>query len=104
MLNLLAEIIGIAFLAAGLFFFAAGTLGLIRFPDVLTRMHATTKCDTLGAGLILVGLMFFSDSVYLMLKLAVIIVFLWIANPTAAHYMARAVYRTERSDDHVSSD
>ncbi|MBT9157798.1 MAG: Na(+)/H(+) antiporter subunit G [Firmicutes bacterium] len=98
MLVIIVHGIGVAFILAGLFFFAAGTLGLIRFPDVLTRMHATTKCDTLGAGLILVGLMFFPGTVYLRLKLAVIIVFLWIANPTAAHYMARAVYRTERGD------
>ncbi|MBT9135623.1 MAG: Na(+)/H(+) antiporter subunit G [Firmicutes bacterium] len=98
MLVIIVHGIGVAFILAGLFFFTAGTLGLIRFPDVLTRMHATTKCDTLGAGLILVGLMFFPGTVYLRLKLAVIIVFLWIANPTAAHYMARAVYRTERGD------
>ncbi|MBS3937882.1 MAG: monovalent cation/H(+) antiporter subunit G [Peptococcaceae bacterium] len=98
MLEIIVHGVGVVFILAGLFFFAAGTLGLIRFPDVLTRMHATTKCDTLGAGLILVGLMFFPGTVYLRLKLAVIIVFLWIANPTAAHYMARAVYRTEKGD------
>jgi len=99
MLEIVMNSFGVGFIAAGVFFFAAGTLGLIRFPDVLTRMHATTKCDTLGAGLILVGLMFFPGTIYLRLKLAIIIIFLWIANPTAAHYMARAVYRTERSGD-----
>jgi len=104
MLDIIMELIGVGFIVAGVFFFAAGTLGLIRFPDVLTRMHATTKCDTLGAGLVLVGLMFFPGTIYLKLKLAVIIVFLWIANPTAAHYMARAVYRTERSRDGDASD
>lgn len=92
---IVATALGALFLSAGLFFFAAGTLGLIRFPDVLTRMHATTKCDTLGAGLVLVGLMFFPGGLYLRLKLALVIVFLWLTNPTAAHYMARAVYRSQ---------
>ncbi len=41
----------------GLFFFAAGTLGLLRFPDVFSRLHALTKADNLGLGLIAVGLL-----------------------------------------------
>lgn len=98
-MGLIATIIGSGFLLTGLFFFAAGTLGLLRFPDVLTRMHATTKCDTLGAGLVLVGLMFFPGGVYLRLKLALVIAFLWLTNPTAAHYMARAVYRSQGGND-----
>jgi len=92
------QIIGAVFLFAGLFFFAAGTLGLLRFPDVFTRMHATTKCDTLGAGLMLTGLMFFPGDIFLRLKLLLIIAFIWLTNPTAAHYIARGVYRSARKD------
>lgn len=44
------------FLGAGLFFFLAGTMGLIRFPDILSRLHALTKADNLGLGLIIIGL------------------------------------------------
>lgn len=43
------------FLAGGIFFYMVGVLGLVRLPDVFTRMHATTKCDTMGAGLILIA-------------------------------------------------
>jgi len=95
----MAYFVASVFLLSGLFFFLAGTLGLIRFPDVLTRMHATTKCDTLGAGLVLIGLLFYPGTVYLRLKLVLVIAFLWLTNPTAAHYMARAVYRTQGRKD-----
>ncbi len=93
------QYIGAALMFAGLFFFASGTVGLLRFPDVFTRMHATTKSDTLGAGLVLLGLAFFPGDIYLKLKLMLVVVFLWISNPTAAHYMARAVYRSQRKGD-----
>ena len=59
-LKITLEIIAILFLLGGAFFFFVGTTGLIRMPDVFCRMHATTKCDTLGAGMILVGLMIFN--------------------------------------------
>jgi len=43
--------------SAGTFFFLAGTLGLLRFPDTLTRLHALTKADNLGLGLVVLGLL-----------------------------------------------
>ena len=49
--------------AAGAFFFLAGTVGLLRFPDSLTRLHALTKADNLGLGLIVLGLLPQADSV-----------------------------------------
>ena len=91
--------IGALFMFAGVFFIAAGTIGLLRFPDVLSRMHATTKCDTLGAGLILIGLMMFPGTFYFKGKLLLVIVFLWITNTTGAHYMARAIYRSTKGRD-----
>ncbi|MBT9155406.1 MAG: Na(+)/H(+) antiporter subunit G [Firmicutes bacterium] len=102
---MIATVIGIAFLLGGLFFFTAGTVGLLRFPDALTRMHATTKCDTLGAGMVLVGIMFFEGgSMYLVLKVILLIVFLWVTTPAAAHYIARAVYRTQGRDKHAGGN
>lgn len=91
--------IGALFMFAGVFFIIAGTVGLLRFPDVLSRMHATTKCDTLGAGLILIGLMMFPGTYYFRGKLLLVIAFLWITNTTGAHYMARAIYRTTKGRD-----
>ena len=89
------EIIAILFLLGGAFFFFVGTTGLIRMPDVFCRMHATTKCDTLGAGLILVGLMIFNGLSMISLKLLLILIFIWITNPTAAHIIAKAEYKKE---------
>ncbi|MEW5920080.1 MAG: monovalent cation/H(+) antiporter subunit G [Bacillota bacterium] len=77
------------FILAGVFFFTVGVVGLLRFPDVYTRLHATTKCDTLGAGLILVGLAL-QGSPSVVVKLVLIIILLWITNPTAAHVISRA--------------
>ncbi len=49
------NIIAVLFILGGLFFFFTGTVGLLRFPDVYTRMHGTGKSDTLGAQLMLIG-------------------------------------------------
>jgi multicomponent Na+:H+ antiporter subunit G len=51
-----SEWFSLIFCGAGLFFFLAGTVGLIRFPDMLSRLHALTKADNLGLGLIIIGL------------------------------------------------
>lgn len=80
------------FLLAGLFFSFTATVGLLRLPDVYNRLHATAKCDTLGAGLILLALMLAGRPAAQVMKLALILVFLWLANPTAAHILARAAY------------
>jgi multicomponent Na+:H+ antiporter subunit G len=52
-----ADLFTIIFTAAGAILFIAGTLGLIRFPDTLSRLHALSKADNLGLGLIVIGLM-----------------------------------------------
>ncbi len=80
-------------LAGGVFFLFVGTLGLLRLPDVYCRLHATTKCDTLGAGLVLLSLAL-QSSFAAAIKLGLIIVFILITNPVAAHIIARAAYVT----------
>lgn len=52
-----SDILTVAAVTAGAFFFLAGTMGLLRFPDTLTRLHALTKADNLGLGLVVVGLL-----------------------------------------------
>lgn len=51
------DIVTVFLVSAGAFFFMAGTIGLLRFPDALTRLHAVTKVDNLGLGLIVLGLL-----------------------------------------------
>lgn len=83
------------FLISGLFFFLVGTIGLLRFPSVFTRVHATSKCDTLGFILCLVSLMIYSGINFITVKLVVILIFVWITNPTATHLIAKSKYFKE---------
>lgn len=83
-------------LVSGCFFFLVGTVGLIRLPDAFTRMHATTKCDTLGAGLLLLALIVHQGFSITSLKLLIILIFIWITNPTAAHIIAKAAYQARK--------
>jgi multicomponent Na+:H+ antiporter subunit G len=66
------DLFSIVFCLAGMFFFLAGTVGLIRFPDVLSRLHALTKADNLGLGLIVIGLLPQMTSVIDMFKFVLI--------------------------------
>jgi multicomponent Na+:H+ antiporter subunit G len=89
----------IVIVLAGTFVTLTGAIGLLRFPDFYTRLHATGKCDTLGTGLILAGLMLFHFTHYsgtplVPIKLLILIVFVFIANPTATHAIVKAAYRT----------
>ena len=77
-------------LLAGAFFAISGGVGILRFPDFFTRMHATGVTDTLSAGLILVGLMFQAGWSAALLKLFLILAFLLLTSPTAAHAIAKA--------------
>jgi multicomponent Na+:H+ antiporter subunit G len=80
-------------LLAGLGFFLVGTLGLLRFPDVYTRVHALTKADNLGLGLVAFGLLIGADTVPVALKLLLIWGLALIASATAGYLVARAARR-----------
>ena len=71
-------------LLAGAAFFFAGTLGLLRFPDVYTRLHALTKADNLGLGLIVLGLMLQAESAIAAGKLLLVWVLVLIASGAAS--------------------
>lgn len=78
---------------SGVFFLLMGGLGLVRFPDFYTRMHAAGKCDTLGSLLILTGLAIHQGFDLASVKLMVIAVFIFFTSPTATHAIARAAHR-----------
>ena len=83
---------GIA-VVAGAFFFLAGTAGLLRFPDSLTRLHALTKADNLGLGLVVIGLLAQVDSVAGALKLVCIWLLVLLSSATVSQLIARSVRR-----------
>lgn len=66
------EWLSMALLVAGAFFFFAGTVGLLRFPDVYSRLHALAKADNLGLGCVLLGLALEADNLAAALKLLLI--------------------------------
>lgn len=68
----MTEWLSVALLVAGGFFFFAGTVGLLRFPDVYSRLHALAKADNLGLGCVLLGLALQADSFAAALKLLLI--------------------------------
>ena len=79
---------------AGAFFFLAGTVGLLRFPDTLTRLHALTKADNLGLGLVVLGLLPQVDSVLAGLKLVCIWLLVLLSSASVSQLVARHVRRS----------
>lgn len=88
-----ADILGATLILAGAFFFLAGTVGLLRFPDVYMRLHALTKADTLGLGLVVAGLAVRADDLLAALKLALVWVLAALAAASIGHMVARAALR-----------
>lgn len=80
--------------AASAFFFLAGTVGLLRLPDLFTRLHALTKADNLGLGFAVAGLALRSGSVTVALKLLLVWLLALLASATSCHLVARAARRT----------
>ena len=94
-MSLLVSIFATIAVLAGAFFFLAGTLGLLRFGDTLSRVHALTKADNLGLGLIVLGLLPLADSITDALKLVVIWALVLLGGTTAAQLVASAMRREQ---------
>jgi len=77
-------------LLAGGAFCVIGGLGLLRMPDFYTRMHAASVTDTLGAGLLLLGMMLQSGASLVTVKLVMVGLLIFFASPTATHALAKA--------------
>jgi len=79
--------------AIGSLIMILGAVGVIRFPDVYTRLHASTKCDTGGAISILLGVALFLGLNMTSLKILSILFLIFLLNPVASHALARASYK-----------
>ncbi|MDP2170713.1 MAG: monovalent cation/H(+) antiporter subunit G [Rhodocyclaceae bacterium] len=86
----LFEILSALCLAGGGFFCIVGGIGLLRMPDFYTRVHAASLTETLGAGLILLGLMLHEGFTLVTVKLLMIGLLIFFASPTASHALTRA--------------
>ncbi len=92
MIEIVQDIVAWAFLVTGSLFLMIGGLGLIRLPDFYTRLHAAGITDTMGAELLIVGMMVHEGATLVTVKLAVIGVFLFFTSPTATHAVANAAF------------
>ena len=88
-LNWIRFLLGISLLLTGLGIFLLQILGVFKFKYVLNRMHAAAMGDTLGIGISLTGLILLSGWNFTSLKMAMIIVFLWLASPVSSHLISR---------------
>lgn len=95
MIDTVIAIFSVVFLVVGAIFFAAGTLGMLRFPDVYTRLHAMTKADNLGVFFIVVGVALTAPTISDVVKLVLTWGLILVAGTTAAHLVARAALRED---------
>ena len=89
----LTEFLTLLLILAGAVFFLAGTVGLLRFPDVYTRLHALIKADNVGLGLVVAGLVLQAESWAAMGKLLLIWLLVLLASASVAHLVARTAMR-----------
>ncbi len=92
-MSTLADLFTVAAVSAGVLFFLAGVVGLLRFPDALTRLHALTKADNVGLGLIVVGLLPQAGGVLEALKLVLVWLTVLLAGATVSQLIARVARR-----------
>ncbi|BCR06989.1 hypothetical protein DESUT3_40580 [Desulfuromonas versatilis] len=89
-------VVAAVLIIAGLFFFAVGTLGILRFPDFYTRLHAAGKCDSLAAELVILGIALYNlvdftpGNLLVSLKILAIAGFVFVASPTATHALTES--------------
>lgn len=89
-MSLVIDIVSWVLILVGSFFAFTGAVGLLRLPDFYTRMHGAGVTDTLGAGLILLALLFQSGIGIVAIKIVLIFLFMMVTGPTATHALAKA--------------
>jgi multicomponent Na+:H+ antiporter subunit G len=90
---------GVALAAVGVAFFTAGTAGLLRFPDALSRLHALAKADNLGLGFVAIGMILQAGSASVGLKLVITWALALVSGATCAYLIAGSVRKGERGED-----
>jgi multicomponent Na+:H+ antiporter subunit G len=94
-----ADLFTVVAVSLGAFFFMAGPVGLLRFPDALTRLHALTKADNLGLGLVVLGLLPRAGSLLAALKLASIWLLVLFTGAAVSQMIAKAARNGDKDDD-----
>ena len=77
-------------IVTGLFFMVVGTVGILRMPDVFTRLHAAGMTDTMGAGFLILGMCLQAGLGLVLVRLVIVYAFLMFTSPISTHALARA--------------
>ncbi|EGV28225.1 Na+/H+ antiporter subunit [Thiorhodococcus drewsii AZ1] len=97
-MSLVLTLLSVVSILLGAFFFLVGTLGLIRLPDLFSRLHALTKTDNLGLGLVILGLLPWVPDLFHALKLVLIWLLVLLAGATGSHLIAKRALRGDGED------
>lgn len=89
-MELVLDVLSWASVVAGLFFMIVGTVGVLRMPDVFTRLHAAGMTDTMGAGFLILGMCLQAGLGLVLVRLVFVYAFLTFTSPIATHALARA--------------
>lgn len=98
MLEIIRNIAAVILISVGVFFEIVSVIGIFRFKFVLNRMHSAAMGDTLAILAILLGLIILTGFSFTSLKIAVIILFFWIAGPVSSHLLANLVKTVDKTE------
>ncbi|MDJ0833972.1 MAG: monovalent cation/H(+) antiporter subunit G [Gammaproteobacteria bacterium] len=93
------DLVAILLIFVGLFFFLSGSIGLLRLPDLFTRLHALAKADNVGLACVAVGVVLLEASLLASLKILLIWLLIMAASSVSSHLIARDALRREQADD-----
>lgn len=103
MMNEILTWIGNILILSGAFFVLSGALGLIRFPDFFTRLHAASVIDSLGLPLILIGLVIHMGATLTSVKIILLLLFILLVSPTAVHALSKAAFLADKTRESEQS-
>jgi multicomponent Na+:H+ antiporter subunit G len=92
------DILAALLIVSGLLFFIAGSIGLLRLPDLYSRLHALTKADNLGLGLLVLGLLLLAADLFAVVKLILVWLLVLVSSAASAHLIAQRARRRERGE------
>ncbi len=90
--------IGSLFILLGAFFIISGLVGLVRFPDTFTKLHASSVTEVVGIPLALIGLAMTQATFFAAAKILVLIPIIWIIGPVAQHVLSKAAYKSQNKE------
>jgi len=96
--------VGIIFISLGIFFIVVSNIGVIRFPDFYTRLHAAGITDSSGATFLLVGFALQNEFSVNTIKILLLILIIWVANSTNSYVLAHTYYKSKKENDQGDSD